>query len=361
MSRFTLDRSVQVLAVMAAMVGWLISDASAHPLPGRDKLKFEQLPMLNTPIPDIDGTVHTYGGHDELSTAYGFPLPPTGQIPIYQGKFMADDFADVFNDPVVHVRWWGSYFNDFINPQMPVNKFLISFETDIPAGPAPSFSRPGQPLLNQVVTKAAALSPGSGTYTEALVRGPDPILNESVYEYNAELTVPFPEKADTIYWLKIVALVDVPAGIQFDPYQPEQSPIGVTQWGWHNRDYTVQNLLASPNVAPGEFIEGFVGAGVPVWHFQDDSVQGDVRIVPSATGGFQFPDIFQPQENMLPQLYRDFTDGPGMAIPGTVSIGQLSKDLAFAIYSVNIPEPNTCLMFLIGALGLAAGRRRKCC
>jgi hypothetical protein len=357
MSRNALVRWFNVLAVAAAIEGWFVADASAHPLPGRDKVKFEQLPMLQTPIPNFDGTVQTYGGHDELSTAYGFPTPPNGQIPIYQGKFMADDFADTLSDPVLHVKWWGSYFNDFVHPEMPVNRFLISFESDIPADPSNGFSRPGQPLLNQVVTKAAALTPGSGTYTETFVRGPDSILNESVYEYNAELKVPFPEMKDTVYWLKIVALVNVPGSIQFDPYQPQLSPTPVTQWGWHNRDYTIQNLYASPNVAPGEFVEGLVGAGTPVWHFQDDAVQGDVRITPGAAG-FQMPNIFQPQENMLPQLYHNFEDGPGVATPGTVPIGQLSKDLAFAIYTVNIPEPSSCMLIGLAMAIVSVAQRR---
>ena len=59
---------------------------------------------------------------------------------------MADDFADNLTSPVVHVKWWGSYRNDIINPQMPVNRFLIAFESDIPADPSQSFSMPGQVL-----------------------------------------------------------------------------------------------------------------------------------------------------------------------------------------------------------------------
>ena len=106
--------------------------------------------------------------------------------------------------------------------------------------------------------------PAPSTFTEKLIRGPDPILGESLYEYNAELRMgkEFNEVKDTVYWLKIVALVDLPvvgfAG--FDPYNPQNfTPFPVTQWGWHNRDYTIQDTLASPNVAPGEFIEGVVG------------------------------------------------------------------------------------------------------
>jgi hypothetical protein len=126
-----------LLAVLAAS-----SVAQADPLPGRDLLKFSQQPMIATTIPDTTGVVNVYGGHDELSTAYGFATA-AGPPQDYSGRFMADDFADNLTSPVVHVKWWGSYFHDIINPQMPVDKFLISFEADVPAGPAPSSAAPG--------------------------------------------------------------------------------------------------------------------------------------------------------------------------------------------------------------------------
>lgn len=328
--------------------------AAADPLPGRDLLKFTQKPMIATPIPDNNGTVTTYMGHDELSTAYGFAQP--GTVPqVYQGKFMADDFADNLSSPVVHVKWWGSYFKDFIHPQMPVNKFLISFESDVPQGPNNPFSHPGTPLLNQVVTRGA-LAPGSGTFTEKLIRGPDPILNESLYEYNAELhlNLDFPEKKDTVYWLKIVAMVDALPGIPLDPYNPQNSPVQVTQWGWHNRDYTVPNPLASPAVLPGEQIVGQVGINTPVWHFQDDSVAGDVRILPTTPGGYLTP--FIDQQNMLPQKYVDFADGPGSGNAATPPISAFSKDLAFEIYTV-VPEPAGAALLAMGMVGLALRRK----
>lgn len=325
--------------------------AGADPLPGRDLLKFTQAPMIATPIPDNNGTVSTYMGHDELSTAYGFAPQPGAVPPVYQGKFMADDFADNLTSPIVHVKWWGSYKNDHINTQLPVNKFLISFESDVPQGPNNPWSHPGSPLLNQVVTRGP-LSPGSGTFTEKVIRGPDPILNESLYEYNAELhlNLDFPEKKDTVYWLKIVAMIDVPATVQFDPYNP---PAAATQWGWHNRDYTVPNPLASPAVLPGEQIVGQVGAGTPVWHFQDDSVAGDVRILPIAPGGYLSP--FIDQQNMLPQKYVDLQDGPAgnPAVPG---IGAFSKDLAFELFTV-VPEPTGVALMAMGMMGLALRRK----
>jgi PEP-CTERM motif-containing protein len=358
----TFARLHTIIAFVASLA--LVAQlAHADPLPGRDLLKFSQKPMIQTNILGNNGTIQPYFGHDELSTAYGFVNPQTNSIPQYQGKFMADDFADKLTSPIVHVKWWGSYSHDFIN--LPVNQFLISFETDVPAGPAPSFSRPGQPLLNQVVTKGP-LAPGSGTYTEKLIRGPDPILGESLYEYNAELnlTQAFPEIKDTIYWLKIAALVDVPSTLAiFDPYNPQNSPIQVTQWGWHNRDYTIQDPLAStglPFPPGGEFQDGQVGPAVaptPVWHFQDDAVTGDVRILPGAAG-FTQPVVFQPFQNMLPTNYLDNIDGPSGAVPGQTGIGFHSKDLAFELYTT-VPEPTTCLLMAVGIVGVFATRRRS--
>ena len=142
-----------------------------------------------------------------------------------------------------------------------------------------------------------------------------------------------------MYWLKIAALVDVPANYgTFDPFKPQSSLVPVTQWVWHNRDYTIQNTLASPNVVgppfpPGEAVVGTVGANTPVWHFQDDSVAGDLRV--QYLNGFPVPTFIQ-QANMLPQKYIDGLDDPANSIPGAVGIGKVSKDLAFELYTVEL-------------------------
>ncbi|MEX2092755.1 MAG: hypothetical protein WD971_08770, partial [Pirellulales bacterium] len=110
--------------------------AVADPIDGRDILKFRQLPMLNTAIadPTNPNEIPIYHGHDELSTAWGFPTTAGNEPLVYQGRFKADDFADHFNSPVVHVKWWGSYMNrPTSEPDARVRRFLISFEEDIPA------------------------------------------------------------------------------------------------------------------------------------------------------------------------------------------------------------------------------------
>lgn len=323
----------------AACLMMITAHATAHPLPNRDILKFSQQPMINTTIPGPTGQPQSYFGHDQVSTAYSiFDTAGGGNIIGYQGQFMADDFADRFDSPVVHVRWWGSYIRDQI--YQPVDKFLISFEADIPADPATgNFSRPGQPLLNQVVYRGP-LSPGSGTFTEDFVRGPDPIVGESLYEYNAELHLDkeFFQEPDTVYWLKIVALVDV---------DQQTSPDLRTQWGWHNRDYTVPNPLASvpPAVSPGEFVDGFIGPDIAVWHFQDNAVDGFVNIDVTQQGGEIMPEIVQDVGG--PTYYLDIADGPD-------GISQFSKDLAFELFTV--PEPTTGLL-LFGGLMVAIRRR----
>lgn len=347
--------SLLLLAIIGS-AGVLTDSAKGDPLPGQ-VLKFEQQPMIATTI-QSSGQIGVYYGHDEFSTAYG--VGNAAQPPLnYEGRFMADDFADNFSSPVVHLTWWGSYLNNLVpSIQPPVQKFLIAWESDVPALPG-TFSHPGQVLQYEVVTLTTGpLTPGSGNFTETLERGPDPVMNEALYRYNAELKVPFPEQKDTVYWLKVVALVDVPQPIPPSDI-PNNLPANLTQWGWHNRDYTIQNTLASPNVtsAPfGEFQDGVIpGSNQPIWHFQDDSVEGALRFTPGA------PTITQQvvQINPQPQNYVGMnTTGTGF-VDGPQGIELKSKDLAFRLYTTPIPEPATGLLLAIAMAGAFVTRRRS--
>lgn len=310
MNNFVLGISAAVASMICA-----VPTAQADPLPG-EVLKFQQKPLDTTLF---GGQV--WNGHDELSTAY---LDPSGQM--YRGTFMADDFADNLSSPIVHLKWWGSYI---ANPnQSTVQSFLITFESDVPVSPNDPFSHPGAPLLSQIVN-AGPLAPGSGTFTETLINGSVP---EHLYQYNAELNLnaQFPELKDRVYWLKIVALTQDTS----------------LEWGWHDRDYTVMDPFASPNVFPGESNIG--PATDPVWHFQDDAVTGQVDIFPNAVPGA----IQVIQYNMQPTNYIDNIDGP----PG---IGQYSKDLAFELYTVNVPEPAVPALLGILATALILRRPRR--
>jgi len=336
-------KNVITITLMFAIVSlFSAATATATPLPGQI-LKFQQLPMDGTTIGGAAGTTQ-YWGHDELSTAYG-AYDPTGQLTGYVGNFMADDFADRFETPVVHVRWWGSYLQQ--NTLQPVDEFLIAFESDIPDpdGPTgPGFSQPGTPLLTQIVRRVPVGPTPPGSFEEKWVSGGNPGQIEDLYEYNAELHLgkEFFQKPDTVYWLKIVALVD--AGLNPDPAT-------LTQWGWHNRDYTIMDPLASvpPVVVPGEHIQGAIadpgGTTANIWHFQDDAVTGLVQVTLNPDAPLM-PDIEQIE--IVPTHYVDLLDGPD-------GISQYSKDLAFELYT--IPEPATVALLGLGMLCL--GRRRR--
>jgi hypothetical protein len=319
MSRY----SFQARSIAISTVGFLASlgigsFASADPLPG-EVLKFQQLPLgdLQTnPNPIAPG-------HDELSTA---TLSTASAA--YTGTFAADDFSDNVSSPIVDVQWWGSYLPNSTGVQTnQVQQFLISFESDVPSNAAQGFSEPGQVLSSQVVTIGPQIS-GSGNFTPKpvpSVPGPDGQL----YEYNAELANPFPEVANTVYWLKIVALTN---------------PSDDIQWGWHNRDYTIGDPLASPVPVPGENIEALNGA-TPVWHFQDDAVTGNVTY-------FQ-PQNFLTETTLNPLLYNNSTDGfPAGAVTP-------SEDLAFNLYYQSVPEPASTGLLVVSGIGMLARRRRK--
>ena len=311
--------------------------ANSQSLLANEILKFSQLPMLDTHMVDDSGLVRGFHGHDELSTAWSqFKTQKDGtrMFDGYSGQLMADDFADRLNSPVVHLRWWGSYLN---GPLQGVDKFLISFSADVPTATG---SHPGTTLLNQVVTRGP-LAPGSGTFAEQQV---SPLsVDGPIYQYDAQLNLgqEFHQQPDTVYWLTIAALVDTTAT------NPLTNP-SVIRWGWHNRDYTIQDSLASvsPTVAPGENIDGILKppTSTSVWHFQDDAVSGSLRILPGPQGhGFTTRDV--EQTGFSPQQYQGLVDGP-------LDIGGFSKDLAFQLYAV--PEPTSIALLLFGAVGLLA-------
>jgi hypothetical protein len=170
----------------------------------------------------------------------------------------------------------------------------------------------------------------------------------TLYQYDAELKAPFAEQANTVYWLKIVAIVN-------------PSTDGQIIWGWHDRDWTVPNLLAStpPAVTPGEGPVGIVSSGLTVNHFQDDAVAGTMTLgpIPSLISGPIDPALVI-QQLGTPQHYIVPFDGPA-ASPGAANgIDSFSKDLAFALYT-RVPEPSSIVMLFVGAVGLIAARRMK--
>ncbi|MBL7215623.1 MAG: DNRLRE domain-containing protein [Phycisphaerae bacterium] len=326
-----------------------------------ERLKFQQLPLNGAIVEETQ-----YWGHDELSTAYSM-YDDTGQpLNAYEGCYMADDFADLEHSPVIKVKWWGSYLeNEIMDPG--VNRFLIAFEKDVAAdepGNPVTYSHPGDVILTQFVHLSSTVPLNPGEYSETWISYGGAPCNENLYEYEAVLKNPFPQDPNTVYWLKIVAMVDVDAAIWGQiqnilaanpgmtlceflnlPYSQQSEQYGlqqpITRWGWHNRDYTRMDPYAStpPAVQPGEHLAGTLpdgtADGTPIWHFQDDAVSGPVQINEAAG---EMPFVDQPDwkdENykyiwpLCPDAQQG-VDGPG---PEGEGIELYSKDLAFELWT----------------------------
>jgi hypothetical protein len=373
-------------SILDGYAGSTVRDVRIATCPGQPQpqkvLKFQQLPMDGPTDPSDN---FRYYGHDSVSTAYSrynFQNPLGPQLIGYQGCFRADDFADYADTPAICVKWWGSYLNNEIH--QPVEKFLIAFEKDVPAGVTGPFSHPGTVLSSEIVhqnTSSSAtcdtLNPGE--YIERIISPGGPPCDEELYEYCAVLQKPFPQEPNTVYWIKIVALIDLPPSIAQNHYdcidQNGPNPDGVltpaelcdylehqpqnfcdlTRWGWHNRDYRFEDIYAShpPHVIPGEdkigsFIDPITGNSYDVWHFQDDAVAGEVfvdMINPLNPNDPDCPDVIQPQASFWEQYYLHNSPfcpvGAGIGIDGPPQINQFSLDLAFELWTEELPPPPT--------------------
>lgn len=345
-------------------------------------VKFSQVPLNGEPL--ATGVDFPYYGHDELSTAYSWHDYRNGGTPDvvvgYKGCFMADDFADKFDTPVVCVKWWGSYINN--QRIQPIDKFLIVFEEDVPADPVGGFSHPGAVLSSQIVYLGSTTDPDAltgGQYIETHIGDGGMPCYEGLYEYVAVLRQPFEQKPDTVYWIKIVALVDLspqesgdlegcieggtPVSLSLCEFMhlsreerlaicPGYQPI--TEWGWHNRDYRVFNAQASTaaNVVPGENNQKDMFPTDPfetdVWHFQDDSVSGNVFTDPTRPLDpdvcpdclFVEQDGFQPENYVYDKLCQQA--GAIWGVDGPRGIENFSKDLAFVLQTTQQVHEEDC-------------------
>ena len=247
-------RMLLTLALAAASLA-IASTALADPLPGRDVLKFGQQPMSTPRSPT--STEHRNGlalrGHDELSTAYGFGNAATRPTP-YQGRFMADDFADKLSRPRGPREMVG-----LVPQQFPIAQHAREQVPDFVRKRRASdrrqcFSHPGPAALEpDRHAGPAGGAPAPARYTEKLISPGGPPLNEQLYEYNAELH------------LGKAFFREGGHGLLAEDRGPRRSSAGHSlrripishqpsspRWGWHNRDYTIKirSLPRLPRVIP---------------------------------------------------------------------------------------------------------------
>lgn len=168
--------------VVLALLGLPVTPAFAD---------FIELPIKWSQLPDMNI------GMDHLSI---HPTTPGGDGPV-----VADDYLSSTRDPIVAVRWWGSYIGyegapppEYTLPPGFAVPFHIGFYTDVPAGVDGPFSHPGA-LVYDVMVAAQE---------EFFAWVPDP---EAVFMYNAYLPYPFDQQVyhqptpddPTVLWLRI--------------------------------------------------------------------------------------------------------------------------------------------------------------
>jgi hypothetical protein len=75
------------------------------------------------------------------------PDPTGADLDFTFPRVAADDWRCTCNGPVEDIHFWFSAFNDWLNPQLPLQQQIfnihVSIHEDIPAGPGNPYSRPG--------------------------------------------------------------------------------------------------------------------------------------------------------------------------------------------------------------------------
>ncbi len=170
-----LRRIVAAMVVVALAAGGL----SAQITPKGDPVKWSQ------PVDLEQG--YDIGSYWRL----GDPAPTT---------VVADDWRCLDGRPVTDVHWWGSYLT---GDTVGLSGFEISIHADVPAD-ALHPSHPGDLLYFTILNRQQ--------FQEQFYFAD----GETVFQYNADLPVPFPQQQGQIYWLDIIGLVD-----------------NSTTWGWH--------------------------------------------------------------------------------------------------------------------------------
>jgi hypothetical protein len=157
---------------------------------------------------------------------------------------MADDFMCDIPEPIVALRWWGSYLTDqpgIVREGMPgfaVGPFDISFHLSMsqfgPGVDPHPFSRPGALVY---LRQTMAQEVWTGLYDES---------GAAVYEYNAYIE-PFDQWK---YAHEMVEPDQVPGELFLDICKPSEDEL----WGWHetrpNPILDFAWILAGDHVTP---------------------------------------------------------------------------------------------------------------
>jgi hypothetical protein len=214
-------------------------DPAPAPKPATPHLKWSQPPI------EIDPNIWppVYCGWDE-------PSWTTDPGEILGSETAADDFRCLGTMPITSIHWWGSHvgWQDIDPPTfVPITGWMIRFFSNVPANATadPDYSHPDQLLWEVQVDDTSRVKLEWVGYDEF----PDGSA-DTCFQYNVDLTpeewfrqAEFLERTmDDVFWLSIEAIY----GDGTDPIYP---------WGWKTRP----------------------------WHWMDDAVRYECRLVDGAT------------------------------------------------------------------------------
>lgn len=165
----------------------------------------------------------------------------------------ADDWVCPDGNPIVGIRWWGSYwqvpamgqysiYSDWW-PNAPsggISGFAIAVLNNVGPTIDMPFDHPDPNLGNAVVVWTISGNAGENYYG-TVVKSTSPSITEDIYEYYADVSwLPFSQVQGTKYWLSIVAM-----GLD---------GTALKQWGWHEASahygsYAVQSAGISDQMA----------------------------------------------------------------------------------------------------------------
>lgn len=141
-----------------------------------------------------------------------------------EGQTAADDWVCTTADPVVMIRWWGSYsgWRSAAEPPDPPSHFHILFWTDVPADPnvAGSFSHPGQ-VVHEILCYNYQSKFVGWEFDPRVVGSLKACFQFEQYLTPEEYFYQDPSGSETVYWISISAC--------WNAMPPPRS------WGWETR------------------------------------------------------------------------------------------------------------------------------
>ena len=206
-----------VLAVPGSKSSSELTGASG--LTTQEENKMRKGPVLVVVALALACASASYAGHIDLPVKWS-QTPDMGLTAydlraehpvVLGGQVVADDWKCTDPNPVVAVRWWGSYLNKAYEPAQGSVQ-MLPFEMSFHIGDSvpPPNSEPGTQYEVFFV------------YAQEDWYGLD-ANNNGVWEYNAYLTDPWVQTVGQIYWLD----VELDVGRLAWPFYT---------WGWHNTD-----------------------------------------------------------------------------------------------------------------------------